>query len=69
MGECEHAFASGRRILNAALIVNKVVDELKFRNKNGVLCKIDIDNAYNHVKCSFLGFMPNRIGFGTNCAS
>lgn len=33
--ECQHTFVGGRKILDVALIVNKVVD-------NRVLCKLDM---------------------------
>lgn len=48
IGERQHVFLGGRQILDAALIVNKVVDELIFRKREGVLCKLDVKKAYDH---------------------
>lgn len=47
--ECQYAFAGGKQILNAALVTNKIVDDPLHKNKEGVLCKLDIEKAYNHV--------------------
>ena len=39
----------GRQILDAALIANEVVDALLRRKESGVLCKLDIEKAYDHL--------------------
>ena len=51
--EAENAFVEGRQILDAALIANEVVDEMLRRKESGVLCKLDIDKAYNHLDWDF----------------
>lgn len=62
--EYEHAFAGGRQIFDAVLIANKVVDELMYRKKEGVLCKLDMENAYDYVNWGFVAYMLMRIDFG-----
>lgn len=37
------------QILDAALIANEGVDELVYKKQEGVLCKLDMENTYNHV--------------------
>lgn len=49
MGLCQHAFVGGRQILDAALIANEIVDELKHKNLKGALCKLDIEKVYYHM--------------------
>lgn len=37
--ESQHAFVDGRQIMDTALVVNKVVDDLFYHKREGVLCK------------------------------
>lgn len=52
-----------RKILDAALIANKVVDELIYR-KQRVMCKLDMEKAYNNVHWRFVDYMLRMMGFG-----
>ena len=45
----QNAFVEGRQILNAALIANEAIDSMLKRNESGVLCKLDIEKAYDHL--------------------
>jgi hypothetical protein len=52
------------QILNSVLIANKCLDS-KIRSWNpGVLCKLDLEKAYNHVNCDFMLYLLRRCGFG-----
>ena len=42
------------QILDAALIANEAVDSRLKSNQGGVLCKLDIEKAYDHVSWKFL---------------
>ena len=44
----QNAFVEGRQILDATLITNEVIDALLRRNESGLLCKLDIEKAYDH---------------------
>ncbi|RVW68827.1 LINE-1 retrotransposable element ORF2 protein [Vitis vinifera] len=60
----QNAFVEGRQILDAALIANGAIDSLLKRNKSGVLCKMDLEKAYDHINWNFLLFVMQSMGFG-----
>ena len=64
ISESQNAFMKGRQILNAVLIANEVVDSSLKDNVEGVLCKLDIEKAYDHVRWSFLLAVFKKMGFG-----
>lgn len=43
------SFIKGRQIMDAALVSNEVVDSRLKQKKLGILCKLDIEKAYDHV--------------------
>ena len=59
-----NAFVEGRQILDASLIANEVIDSTLKNKDKGILCKLDIEKAYDHLNWDFLFSVMNGMSFG-----
>ena len=50
--------------MDAALIANEVIDSWKKTGEKGLICKLDIEKAYDSVNWQFLMSVMQKIGFG-----
>jgi len=62
--EHQMAFLKGRQIMDASLLANELVDSRVKQKIPGILCKLDIEKAYNHVNWNFLLKVREDMGFG-----
>ena len=49
VSKVQNSFVDGRQILDAMLIANEAIDALLKRKEKGLICKLDIEKAYDHL--------------------
>ena len=69
ISKSQNAFVEGRQILDAVLIANELVDYSLRRKKCGLVCKLDIEKAYDSISWEFLYQVLGRMGFGSRWLS
>ena len=65
ISKSQNAFVKGRQILDVVLIANELVNSTMRRKEQGLVCKIDIEKAYDSISWEFLYQVMNRLGFGS----
>ena len=61
----QNAFVRGRQILDASLIANEVIDFWHKRKEKGLICKLDIEKAYDSINWNFLMKVLHKMSFGS----
>jgi hypothetical protein len=57
ISKSQSAFIKGRQILDLILIANECLDSRIRSGEPGVMCKMDLEKAYDHLNCDFLLYM------------
>ncbi|WMV37958.1 hypothetical protein MTR67_031343 [Solanum verrucosum] len=55
--------------MDAVLIANEAIDSRVSQKKHGILCKLDIEKAYDHVNWDFILSMLRQMGFDSRWIS
>ena len=49
VNSAQNAFVEGRQVLDASLIANEGINSMLKKKEDGVLCKLDIEKAYDKI--------------------
>ena len=69
ISKSQKTLVEGRQILDTVLIANEIVDSTLRRKKCGLVCKLNIEKAYDSISWEFLYQIMGRMGFGSRWMS
>lgn len=61
----QNAFLPGKQITDCSLMVNEIVNAMRRENWDGLIYKIGMEKAYDHVNWGYLDWVLRKMGFGS----
>lgn len=55
--------------MDSVLIAKECIEDRRMSGRNGLLCKLDMEKAYDHVNKDFLDYILARMMFGAKWCS
>lgn len=65
ISDSQNTFVEDRQILDTVLAEYEIVDDLVTNRKEGIICKLDMEKAYDYISWSFVDYMLERFGLGS----
>ena len=63
VNKAQNVFVESRQILDASFIANEVIDSMIKEKKRGIMCKLNIEKAYDKINWKFLISVLKGMGF------
>ena len=69
VNKTQNDFVEGRQILDASLIANEIIDSMMKKKEKGMLCKLDVEKAYEQINWKFFFAVSEEMDFGKKWTS
>lgn len=60
----QKVFLPGRQIIDCSMLANECIYVMQKEDWPGIVCKVDMEKAYDHVNWGYLDWVLGQMGFG-----